>query len=204
MALQYVGLNEINGSLVVLDHVKGASYDEMVEIQLKDGTTRSGRVVQIEGEKIVVQVFEGTNDLSLENTKTKLLGRPMELPVSKEILGRVFNGAGRPIDGLGEIYAEEMMDINGLPLNPVSRVYPRNYINTGISSIDCLATLIRGQKLPIFSGSGLPHDRLAVQIVNQEKVSPLSLQQWVLQMTLLTTLNVVLKKLVLWKELLCS
>ena len=147
MALQYVGLNEINGSLVVLDHVKGASYDEMVEIQLKNGTTRSGRVVQIEGEKIVVQVFEGTNDLSLENTKTKLLGRPMELPVSKEILGRVFNGAGRPIDGLGEIYAEEMMDINGLPLNPVSRVYPRNYINTGISSIDCLATLIRGQKL---------------------------------------------------------
>ena len=171
MALQYVGLNEINGSLVVLDHVKGASYDEMVEIQLKNGTTRSGRVVQIEGEKIVVQVFEGTNDLSLENTKTKLLGRPMELPVSKEILGRVFDGAGRPIDGLGEIYAEEMMDINGLPLNPVSRVYPRNYINTGISSIDCLATLIRGQKLPIFSGSGLPHDRLAVQIVKQAKVA---------------------------------
>ena len=171
MALQYVGLNEINGSLVVLDHVKGASYDEMVEIQLKNGTTRSGRVVQIEGEKIVVQVFEGTNDLTLENTKTKLLGRPMELPVSKEILGRVFNGAGRPIDGLGEIYAEEMMDINGLPLNPVSRVYPRNYINTGISSIDCLATLIRGQKLPIFSGSGLPHDRLAVQIVKQAKVA---------------------------------
>ena len=121
MALQYVGLNVINGSLVVLDHVIGASYDEMVEIQLKNGTTRSGRVVQIEGEKIVVQVFEGTNDLSLENTKTKLLGRPMELPVSKEILGRVFNGAGRPIDGLGEIYAEEMMDINGIPLNQVSR-----------------------------------------------------------------------------------
>ena len=171
MALQYVGLNEINGSLVVLDHVKGASYDEMVEIQLKNGTTRSGRFAKIQGEKIVVQVFEGTNDLSLENTKTKLLGRPMELPVSKEILGRVFNGAGRPIDGLGEIYAEEMMDINGLPLNPVSRVYPRNYINTGISSIDCLATLIRGQKLPIFSGSGLPHDRLAVQIVKQAKVA---------------------------------
>ena len=155
----------------VLDHVKGASYDEMVEIQMKDGSTRSGRVVQIEGEKIVVQVFEGTNNLSLENTKTRLLGRPMELPVSKEILGRIFNGAGKPIDGLGEIYAEEMMDINGLPLNPVSRVYPRNYINTGISSIDCLATLIRGQKLPIFSGSGLPHDRLAVQIVKQAKVA---------------------------------
>ena len=167
MSLQYVGLNEINGPLVVLDHVKGASYDEMVDIQLKDGTTRAGRIVQIEGEKVVVQVFEGTNGLSLENTKTRLLGKPMELPVSKEILGRIFSGAGRPIDGLGEVYAEAEMDINGLPLNPVSRVYPRNYINTGISSIDCLTTLIRGQKLPIFSVSGLPHDRLAVQIVKQ-------------------------------------
>ena len=171
MSLQYVGLNEINGPLVVLDHVKGASYDEMVEIQINDGTTRLGRVVQIEGERVVVQVFEGTNGLSLENTKTRLLGKPMELPVSKEILGRIFSGAGRPIDGLGEIYAEEQMDINGLPLNPVARVYPRNYINTGISSIDCLATLIRGQKLPIFSVSGLPHDRLAVQIVKQAKIA---------------------------------
>ena len=171
MSLQYVGLNEINGPLVVLDHVKGASYDEMVEIQINDGTTRAGRIVQIEGEKVVVQVFEGTNGLSLENTKTRLLGKPMELPVSREILGRIFSGAGRPIDGLGEVYAEEEMDINGLPLNPVSRVYPRNYINTGISSIDCLTTLIRGQKLPIFSVSGLPHDRLAVQIVKQAKIA---------------------------------
>ena len=171
MSLQYVGLNEINGPLVVLDHVKGASYDEMVDIQLNDGTTRAGRIVQIEGEKVVVQVFEGTNGLSLENTKTRLLGKPMELPVSKEILGRIFSGAGRPIDGLGEVYAEAEMDINGLPLNPVSRVYPRNYINTGISSIDCLTTLIRGQKLPIFSVSGLPHDRLAVQIVKQAKIA---------------------------------
>ena len=107
MSLQYVGLNEINGPLVVLDHVKGASYDEMVEIQINDGTTRAGRIVQIEGEKVVVQVFEGTNGLSLENTKTRLLGKPMELPVSREILGRIFSGAGRPIDGLGEVYAEE-------------------------------------------------------------------------------------------------
>lgn len=171
MSLQYKGLNEINGSLVVLDHVKDASYDEMVEIQVNDGTTRLGRVVQLEGEKVVVQVFEGTNGLSLENTKTRLLGHPMELPVSKEILGRVFSGAGKPIDGLGDIYAEKSMDINGQPLNPVSRVYPRNYINTGISSIDCLTTLIRGQKLPIFSGSGLPHNQLAVQIVKQAKVN---------------------------------
>src|SRR5699024_5865034 len=170
MSLQYVGLNEINGSLVVLDHVKDASYDEMVELQLKDGSTRLGRIVQIEGERVVVQVFEGTNSLSLANTKTRLLGHPMELPVSKEILGRVFSGARKPIDGLGEIYAEKSMDINGQPLNPVARVYPRNYINTGISSIDCLTTLIRGQKLPIFSGSGLPHNQLAVQIVKQAKV----------------------------------
>ena len=169
MSLQYIGLQEINGPLVALDHVKNASYDEMVEIQLTSGETRKGRVVQIEGERVILQVFEGTNSLSLANTKTKLLGRPMELPVSKEILGRIFNGAGSPIDGLGEIYAKKSMDINGLPLNPVARVYPRNYINTGISSIDCLTTLIRGQKLPIFSGSGLPHNQLAVQIVKQAK-----------------------------------
>lgn len=171
MSLQYIGLNEINGPLVVLDHVKDASYDEMVELQCKDGSTRLGRIVQIEGERVVVQVFEGTNSLSLSNTKTRLLGHPMELPVSKEILGRVFSGAGKPIDGLGDIYAEKSMDINGQPLNPVARVYPRNYINTGISSIDCLTTLIRGQKLPIFSGSGLPHNQLAVQIVKQAKVA---------------------------------
>ena len=157
--------------LVVLDHVKNPSYDEMVELECKDGSRRLGRIVQIEGERVVVQVFEGTNTLSLENTKTRLLGHPMELPLSKEILGRVFTGAGKPIDGLGEIYAEKSMDINGQPLNPVSRVYPRNYINTGISSIDCLMTLIRGQKLPIFSGSGLPHNQLAVQIVKQAKIA---------------------------------
>ena len=171
MSLQYIGLSEINGSLVVLDHVQGASYDEMVELQLDDGTTRLGRVVEIEGERVVLQVFEGTNDLSLSNTKTKLMGHPMELALSKEILGRVFSGAGKPIDGLGDIYAEKSADINGQPLNPVGRVYPRNYINTGISTIDCLTTLIRGQKLPIFSGSGLPHNQLAVQIVKQAKVA---------------------------------
>lgn len=171
MSLQYVGLNEINGPLVVLDHVKNPSYDEMVELELKNGSKRLGRIVQIEGERVVVQVFEGTNTLSLENTKTRLLGHPMELPLSKEILGRVFTGAGKPIDGLGDIYAEKSLDINGQPLNPVSRVYPRNYINTGISSIDCLMTLIRGQKLPIFSGSGLPHNQLAVQIVKQAKIA---------------------------------
>lgn len=171
MSLQHIGLSEINGPLVVLDYVQGASFDEMVEIALDDGSTRLGRVVQVEGERVIVQVFEGTNDLSLVNTRTRLLGKPMELAVSKELLGRVFNGAGSPIDGLGKIYSSKQQDINGLPLNPVARVYPRNYINTGISSIDCLTTLIRGQKLPIFTGSGLPHNQLAVQIVKQAKVA---------------------------------
>lgn len=171
MSLQYVGLKEISGPLVVLDGVKDIGFDEMTEIRLEDGTTRLGRVVEISGERVVLQVFEGTKGLSLTNTKTKFLGKPMEMPLSPDILGRVFSGSGRPIDGLGEIYPEKMMDINGKPLNPVARTYPRNYINTGISSIDCLMTLIRGQKLPIFSGSGMSHNKLAVQIVRQAKIA---------------------------------
>jgi len=171
MNLQYVGLSEINGPLVVLDGVEGASYDEVVEIRLADGSQRIGRVVEISGEKAILQVFEGTNGLSLKNTRTRFMGRPMEMPLSPELLGRVFNGAGRPIDGLGEIYSEKSADINGKPLNPVSRSYPRNYIHTGISSIDALMTLIRGQKLPIFSGSGLSHNKLAVQIVRQAEIA---------------------------------
>lgn len=171
MALQYVGLDDINGSLVVLDHAKNASYDEMVEFVLKDGSKRTGRIIEVDGERCVIQVFEGTTGLSLSNTKTRLMGEPMKIPLSLEMLGRSFDGAGRPIDGLGDLYAEETADINGEPLNPVSRVYPQNYINTGISSIDCLTTLIRGQKLPIFSGSGLPHNELAVQIVKNARVA---------------------------------
>ena len=165
MSLQYLGLDEINGPLVFLDHVEGVGYEEMVEIRCKDGSSRMGRVVQLEGSRAAIQVFEGTNGLSLTNTRTRFKGKPMELPLSLELLGRVFNGSGRPIDGLGEVYAEKSADINGLPLNPVSRVYPRNYINTGISSIDALMTLIRGQKLPIFSGSGMPHNELAMDRV---------------------------------------
>lgn len=178
MNLQYVGLNEINGPLVVLDGVEGASYDEVVDIRLDDGSTRLGRVVEVSGDKAVLQVFEGTNGLSLKNTRTRFMGRPMEMPLSPEILGRVFNGAGRPVDGLGEIYAEKTADINGKPLNPVSRSYPRNYIHTGISSVDALMTLIRGQKLPIFSGSGLSHNKLAVQIVRQAEIAEESGQEF--------------------------
>ncbi|MCM1023674.1 MAG: V-type ATP synthase subunit B [Prevotella sp.] len=178
MNLQYVGLNEINGSLVVLEGVEGASYDEVVDIRLDDGSARLGRVVEISGDKAVLQVFEGTNGLSLKNTRTRFMGRPMEMPLSPEILGRVFSGAGRPVDGLGEIYAEKTADINGKPLNPVSRSYPRNYIHTGISSVDALMTLIRGQKLPIFSGSGLSHNKLAVQIVRQAEIAEESGQEF--------------------------
>ena len=171
MSVQFVGLKEINGPLVVLDQVKGVSFEEMVELMLEDGTIRTGRVVLIEGERAVIQVFEGTRGLSLTNTRTRLLGHPMEMPLSKELLGRVFSGSGRPIDGLGEVFAEKSADINGKPINPVSRIYPRDYIRTGISSIDCLTTLIRGQKLPIFSGSGLSHNKLAVQIVRQARIT---------------------------------
>ncbi|MCD8025978.1 MAG: V-type ATP synthase subunit B [Clostridiales bacterium] len=171
MIIDYAGVKEINGSLIVMDGVKGVSNEEIVEIRLDNGTMRQGRVVQIEGERIVVQVFEGTRRISLKNTKTRLTGHPMEMPLSPEIIGRVLDGAGRPIDGLGDIFPVKRANVNGTPINPVSRVYPKNYINTGISSIDVLMTLIRGQKLPIFSGSGMSHNDLAVQIVRQAKIT---------------------------------
>ncbi|MBE6854168.1 MAG: V-type ATP synthase subunit B [Ruminococcus sp.] len=171
MSLQYLGMREINGPLIVLDKVQGVGYDEVARIRLDDGTERTGRIVEIDGERAVLQVFEGTKGLSLTNTKTQFTGKPMEMPLSEELLGRVFSGAGKPIDGLGDIFPEQLGDINGKPLNPVSRNYPRNYIRTGISSIDSLMTLIRGQKLPIFSGSGLSHNKLAVQIVRQAQLA---------------------------------
>ena len=165
--LQIVGLSEISGPLIALENVPQVAFEEMVSLRLESGETRYGRVVQLEGGRAVIQVFEGTRGLSLENVRTTLLGHPMELALSPELLGRTFNGSGQPIDGLGEVFAERSADINGQPMNPVSRVYPRNYINTGISTIDGLATLIRGQKLPIFSGSGMSHNKLAVQMARQ-------------------------------------
>ena len=171
MILEHIGLKEINGPLVIIEGVDNAKYEEIVEIKLDNGSVRLGRVVQIEGDKAVIQVFEGTNGLSLNNTATIMTGHAMQIPLSPEILGRVFDGIGRPIDGLGDIYPDKISDINGQPINPVSRIYPVNYINTGISTIDCLTTLIRGQKLPIFSGSGMKHNELAVQIVKQSNVS---------------------------------
>lgn len=167
MAIEYLGLNSVNGPFVVLEGVKGAAYDEIVEIVADGREKKLGRIVEINEDKAVVQVFEGTDNLSLKNTHTRLTGHPMEIGLTDQLLGRTFNGIGEPIDNLGEVAAETYADVNGKPLNPVSREYPRNYIRTGISAIDGLTTLIRGQKLPIFSGNGLPHDQLAAQIVRQ-------------------------------------
>ncbi|MCL2815689.1 MAG: V-type ATP synthase subunit B, partial [Oscillospiraceae bacterium] len=168
--IEYIGLSQINGPLVVIDGLEnGCCYEELVEIT-SGKNKRLGRIIQIEGNKAVIQVFEGTGELSLGNTRTRPMGRTMELAVSRDILGRIFDGVGRPADGYGDIFAEARLDINGSAINPVSRDYPKDYIRTGISSIDGLATLIKGQKLPIFSGSGMSHNELAAQIVRQANV----------------------------------
>ncbi len=171
MVLKHLKLNSVNGSLATLNGVTDAANEEIVQMHLEDGTSRTGRVVKIDGDEVAVQVFEGTRGMSMLNTETVFTGKPMEIALSPEILGRVFDGLGRPIDGLGDVYPVEKRDVNGAPINPVSREYPRNFIQTGISSIDALATLIRGQKLPIFSGSGMQHNELAVQIVRQSTLS---------------------------------
>ena len=167
MAIEYLGLSEVNGPLVVLEGVKNASYEEIVEFTVDGNEKKLGRIVAVYEDKAVIQVFEGTSSMSLTNTHTRLTEHPMEIGLSEEILGRTFDGIGKPIDRMGPIDAEVRRNVNGLPLNPVTRKYPRNYIHTGISAIDGLTTLIRGQKLPIFSGNGLPHDQLAAQIVQQ-------------------------------------
>ena len=171
MRLEYTGLADLNGSLVALEGVSGVSYDELAELTLEDGSHRYGRVILIEGDRAVLQVFEGTRGISLENTTTHFTGKPMDIALSKEMLGRVFDGAGRPIDGLGELYPDERRNINGSAINPISRQYPRSCIYTGISAIDAPATLIRGQKLPIFSGAGMAHNELAAQMVRQARVA---------------------------------
>ena len=167
MAIEYLGLSSIIGPLIALEGVQDAFYDEIVDFVVNGKEHKMGRIVEVYKDKAIIQVFEGTENMSLNNTHTRLTGHPMEIGLSEEMLGRTFNGIGEPIDDLGPITVEEVRDVNGLPLNPVRREYPRNYIRTGISAIDGLTTLIRGQKLPIFSGNGLPHDQLAAQIVKQ-------------------------------------
>ena len=171
MRIEFIGLSEIKGPLIVVEGVNNVFFEEICEITLSTGEHRHGRVIMLDGGKAVIQVFEGTHGISLENARTRFSGRPMELALSREMLGRVFNGMGTPIDGLGVLYPKERRNINGAAINPVSRKYPRSCIYTGISAIDGMSTLIRGQKLPIFSGAGMRHNEVAAQMVRQARVA---------------------------------
>jgi len=170
MIKEYKTIREIASPLMIVEGVEGVTYDELVEIELPTGEKRRGKVLEVNEGKAVVQLFEAAQGINLANSKVRFLGHPLQLAVSEDMLGRVFNGMGQPIDGGPEIIAEEYFDINGLPMNPAARAYPAEFIQTGVSAIDGLNTLVRGQKLPIFSGSGLPHAALAAQIARQAKV----------------------------------
>ena len=167
---EYKTIHEISGPLMVVEQVSGVTYNELAEIELADGSVRRCKVLEVNGDKAVVQLFESSAGINLKESRIRFLGHPLELGVSGDMLGRVFNGMGQPIDGGPAILAEKRLDINGQPINPAARDYPNEFIQTGISTIDGLNTLVRGQKLPIFSGSGLPHAQLAAQIARQAKV----------------------------------
>lgn len=167
---EYIGVKDIEGPFILIENVTGVGYGELVDIRDASGKVRHGQVKSLSEKATLVQVFTGTGDLIPNTTKVRFLGKPLEVHLSKYMLGRTFNGLGEPRDGCGEIYGGKRVNINGLPLNPMARQYPRDFIHTGISAIDTLMTLIRGQKLPIFSGNGLPHNQLAVQIATQAKV----------------------------------
>ena len=168
---EYKTIEQIKGPLLMVKSIEGAKYQELVDVELPSGEIRRGQVLEASDDLTVVQMFEETRGLIMKNSKAKFLGKTLEFGVSKEMLGRVFSGTGKPIDNSPEIIPEKKLDINGNPLNPYSRIYPTDFIQTGISTIDGLNTLVRGQKLPIFSGSGLPHNELAAQIVRQAKVA---------------------------------
>ena len=170
MIREYKTIQEISGPLMVVNRVQGVTYDELAEIELSDGSVRRCKVLEVNGDSAVVQLFEASAGINLKDSKIRFLGHPLQLAVSGDMLGRVFNGMGQPIDGGPAILADEYRDINGLAMNPAARNYPNEFIQTGISTIDGLNTLVRGQKLPIFSGSGLPHAALAAQIARQAKV----------------------------------
>jgi V/A-type H+-transporting ATPase subunit B len=167
---EYTKVTEIRGPLLVVEGVSRVAYDEIVEVELPSGEKRRGRVLEVNRNIAIVQVFEGTTGVTTTGTKVRFLGKPLEIPVSEDMLGRVFNGLGEPIDGGPLVEAEERRDVNGAPLNPAERDYPEDFIQTGVSAIDGMNTLVRGQKLPIFSGSGLPHNILAAQIARQATV----------------------------------
>ena len=170
MLKEYHTIKEVVGPLILVEGVSGVTYNELVEIHQSNGEVRSGKVLEVDGDKAMVQLFESSNGLRISDSTARFLGRGIELSVSMDMLGRVFDGLGRPIDNGPEILPEERRDINGLPMNPAARAYPAEFIQTGVSTIDGLNTLVRGQKLPIFSGSGLPHAALAAQIARQAKV----------------------------------
>ena len=170
MIREYNTIQEISGPLMVVNRVRGVTYDELAEIELSDGSVRRCKVLEVNGDSAVVQLFEASAGINLKDSRIRFLGHPLQLAVSGDMLGRVFNGMGQPIDGGPAILADEYRDINGLAMNPAARNYPNEFIQTGISTIDGLNTLVRGQKLPIFSGSGLPHNVLAAQIARQAKV----------------------------------
>lgn len=170
MPKEYRTIQEVTGPLMLVRGVEGVTYNEMGEIELANGETRKCRVLEIDGTNVLVQLFENSTGINLSNSKVRFLGRAMELGVSEDMLGRTFDGLGRTIDGGPDILPEERRDINGLPMNPAARAYPSEFIETGVSAIDGLNTLVRGQKLPIFSASGLPHAQLAAQIARQAKV----------------------------------
>ena len=178
MPIEYLGLDRINGPLVVLEGCRDAFYEEIVEFVVEGNKKKLGKIIELYEDKAIIQVFDTTDNMGLSNTHTRLTGHPMEIFLSPDILGRTLNGLGKPIDGLGPIVSDVKRNVNGLPLNPVRREYPRNFICTGISAIDGLMTLIRGQKLPIFSGNGLPHDQLAAQIVTQASLGGDSMENF--------------------------
>ncbi len=167
---EYLRLDRVKGDLIVLEGVKNAAYGEILNITLEDGKKRNGKVVAVQEDKVIAQVFQGTQGVSTNNVAVNFTGKPLEIPLSADILGRRFNGLGQSVDNIGPIYSSKRYNVNGRPMNPVARSYPRDYLETGISAIDCLMTLIRGQKLPIFSGNGMAHNELAAQIVRQASV----------------------------------
>ncbi|KAJ1677710.1 Vacuolar ATP synthase subunit B, partial [Spiromyces aspiralis] len=165
--LDYRTVVGVNGPLVILDHVKSPKFSEIVQLTLPDGSKRAGQVLEIKGKRAIVQVFEGTTGVDTKSTHVEFTGETLKIPVSEDMLGRIFNGSGKPIDKGPAVLAEDYLDINGSPINPYSRIYPEEMIQTGISAIDTMNSIARGQKIPIFSAAGLPHNEIAAQIVRQ-------------------------------------
>ena len=170
MQREYRTVRELSGPLMLVDSVSDVSYGELVHVKLDSGVIRMGQVLEVDIDTALVQIFEGTQDISPVGTKVRFLARGMKMALSPDILGRTFNGLGNPIDDGPDILPEKTLDINGTPINPTARDYPNEFIQTGVSTIDGLNTLVRGQKLPFFSGAGLPHNMLAAQVARQAKV----------------------------------